>query len=100
MEQENFAFATHSELMTDAIVSVLGCEKAPKFYFDKRDKSFWLSGKFDMLDIIKLKGLFIELSMPNVTVVNQTIMNVYRKEDKDSNLVNIYEGDEVRTLKG
>lgn len=99
MTQENNLFATHSELMTDAIISVLGREKAPKFYFDKRDKSFWLSGKFDMLDIIKLKGMFVELSMPNVTVVNQTVMNVYRKEDNDSNLVNIYEGDEVRQLK-
>ena len=53
-----------------------------------------------MLDIIKLKGMFTELSMPNVTVVNQSTMNVYRKEDKDNNLVNIYEGDEVRPLKG
>lgn len=100
MAQENIVFATHSELMTNEIVSVLGREKAPKFYFDKSNKSFWLSGKFDMLDIIKLKGMFVELSMPNVTVVNQSTMNVYRKEDKDSNLVNIYEGDEVRPLKG
>lgn len=93
-------FSTHAELMVSNIISILGREKAPKFYYNNRDMTYWLSGKFDMLDILKLKAAFIEMGMPEVIVLNQSIMNTYRKADKNNDFAGIYEGDEVRPVKG